>query len=153
MSRAIRTMVLMTFGFGAGVPCANAGDIDIGVTIAGEITPGVYGRVELGNRPAPRLVYAQPVIIEPAPVAVRVEPLYLHVPPGHVKQWRRHCQEYHACNRPVYFVWSREYEPGYVKEQGGKHEKHEHDHGRGHDHDRHDDDHEHGHGHDDDSGR
>ena len=53
--RAIRTVVLMTFAFGAGAPCANAGDIDIGVTIAGEITPGVYGRVELGNRPAPRL--------------------------------------------------------------------------------------------------
>ena len=148
MSRAIRTMVLMTFGFGAGVPCANAGDIDIGVTIAGEITPGVYGRVELGNRPAPRLVYAQP-----APVAVRVEPLYLHVPPGHVKQWRKHCHEYHACNRPVYFVWSREYEPGYVKEQGGKGGNRKHDHDRGHGHDRHDDDHEHGHGHDDDSRR
>ena len=144
MSRAIRMAVLMTFAFGAGAPCASAGDIDIGVTIAGEITPGVYGRVELGNRPAPRLVYAQPVIIQPAPVAVRVEPLYLHVPPGHVKQWRRHCQEYHACNRQVYFVRSAEYEPGYRKEH--------HDNGRGHAYGR-DRDHDHGHGHDRDRDR
>ena len=27
--------------------------------------------------------------------------------------WRAHCHHYNACNRPVYFVRSNEYEAGY----------------------------------------
>ena len=88
------------------------------VIISGEVSPGVYGRVEIGNRPPPPLVYPQPVIIvrehRPAPV----QPLYLHVPPGHAKKWSKHCHKYNACNRPVYFVKSREYDPGYRPEKG-----------------------------------
>ncbi|MDH3321006.1 MAG: hypothetical protein OEO84_15140 [Betaproteobacteria bacterium] len=84
---------------------------DVRVTISGEVSPGVYGRVDIGNRPPPPLVNAQPVIVvrqgrAPAPV-------YLHVPPGHAKNWSKHCKKYDACNRPVYFVKSAEYEPGY----------------------------------------
>jgi hypothetical protein len=59
-----------------------------------------------------------------------VEPIYLHVPPGHAKHWRKHCHEYHACDRPVYFVRSAEYEPGYRPDH--RHEDHGHhgdDHG------------------------
>ena len=125
---------------------ARAGDLAINVNIAGEVAPGVYGQVNLGNNPAPRLVYAQPVVIAPPPEPVPVEPLYLHVPPGHAKHWRQHCHEYHACNRPVYFVWSREYEPGYQPEYAPERERghghghgHDEDHGRGHGH-HHDDD-------------
>jgi hypothetical protein len=95
----------------------------------------VYGQVQLGNEPRPPMVYAQPMVIEPQPV--QLAPIYLHVPPGHAKNWRKHCHEYNACNRPVYFVRSAEYDPNY---------KH-HDHGHDHDHD-HDYDHDHGHGHD-----
>jgi hypothetical protein len=88
------------------------------VIISGEVSPGVYGRVEIGNRPPPPLVYPQPVIIvrerSPAPV----QPLYLHVPPGLAKKWSKHCQKYNACNRPVYFVKSREYDPGYRPDKG-----------------------------------
>ena len=86
------------------------------VTITGEIRPGVYGRVVIGNAPPPPVVYTQPVVIvrEPRPV----EPVYLHVPPGHAKKWSKHCHKYNACNRPVYFVKSQEYEPGYRHDKG-----------------------------------
>ena len=91
------------------------------VVIAGEVQPGVYGRVEFGNMPPPPLVYAQPVVI----VRERryYEPVYLHAPPGHAKNWGKHCHKYNACNRPVYFVKSVEYEPGYRPGKG---------HGKGH---------------------
>src|SRR3954466_9921984 len=81
---------------------ANAGDVSVGVTISGEIVPGVYGRVDLANRPPPPLVYAAPVVIVRPPPRVVLEPIYLHVPPGHARNWGKHCAEYQACNRPVY---------------------------------------------------
>jgi hypothetical protein len=91
-------------------------DVDIGVTIRGEIAPGVYGRVDIGGGPPPTLVYAKPVLIErPPPHVVVEEPVYLHVPPEHARAWRLHCHEYHACNRQVYFVRSAEYDPGYIR--------------------------------------
>jgi len=99
--------------------------VSFGATISGQVVPGVYGQVMIGSQPPPPVVYARPVVVQPAPVVVGaapVEPIYLHVPPGHAKHWSKHCHEYHACDRPVYFVKSAEYEPGY----------HEHGH---HDHD------------------
>jgi hypothetical protein len=47
-------------------------------------------------------------------VAVPAEPLYLRVPPGHAKHWRKHCREYNACDRQVYFVQERWYNDVYV---------------------------------------
>src|SRR2546425_10235251 len=35
----------------------------------------------------------------PVVVAEPVQPIYLHVPPGHAKHWRKHCHEYNACDR------------------------------------------------------
>jgi hypothetical protein len=155
MKRAYCLAVVLALGATA----ANAADVDISVAIHGEIAPGVYGRVDLGGRPPPPLVYVRPVIIEQPPARVVVaEPLYLHVPPGHAKAWRLHCREYHACNRQVYFVRSQEYEPAYIRakeharherreerredRRDDRHEDHEHhDHGHDHDHD------DHGHGH------
>ena len=127
MSRSIRYILLIAVASAGGTPLANAGDIGIGITITGEITPGVYGRVDLTNRPAPPLVYAQPVLIDRPPSELRVEPIYLHVPPGHAKNWRKHCHEYHACNRPVYFIRSAEYEPGYRPDSDRSHEHRDHD--------------------------
>jgi hypothetical protein len=84
---------------------------DVRVTISGEVAPGVYGRVDIGTRPPPPLVYPQAVLIvgqtKPPPA------IYMHVPPGHARNWRKHCGRYNACNVPVYFVKSAEYEPGY----------------------------------------
>jgi hypothetical protein len=121
MKSAYSVAAVVALAFAATAAYA---DVDIGVAIHGEIAPGVYGRVDIGGRPPPALVYAQPVIIEqPPPHVVVAEPLYLHVPPEHARAWRLHCHEYHACNRQVYFVKSREYEPGYIRER--EHERQE----------------------------
>ena len=73
--------------------------------------PGVYGQVHIGNVPQPRLIYPQPVLIVRPPAVVHQDPIYLYVPPGHRKNWRKHCARYNACGQPVYFVredWVRE---------------------------------------------
>ncbi len=92
---------------------AQAAQPIINLNIGGEISPGVYGQVQFGNAPPPPVFYPQPMIIVRQRESARLEPIYLHVPPGHAKNWAKHCREYNACNRPVYFVRSREYEPGY----------------------------------------
>jgi hypothetical protein len=100
----------------------------VSVIVEGQIKPGVYGRVEVGNPGAPPPVWRpQPVIIAPQPAVVEVVPVYVHVPPGHARNWRRHCHKYQACGQPVYFVKSAEYEPGYKKKR--------HHHGRDRDRD------------------
>jgi hypothetical protein len=117
--------------------CAAAGAAtQVSVIVEGQIKPGVYGRVEVGNPGAPPPVWRpQPVIIAPQPQVVAAPvPVYVHVPPGHARNWRRHCHRYNACGHPVYFVKSAEYEPGYGKKK--KHHHHGHKHGRDHDHDR-----------------
>ncbi|MBC7992528.1 MAG: hypothetical protein H7Z15_04705 [Rhizobacter sp.] len=90
--------------------------------------PGVYGRIDIGNMPPPPVIYAQPIIYAPPRVRVVQEPMYLYVPPGHQKNWGKHCKRYNACGQPVYFVresWVRE---RYEHEHGGKgHGKDKHD--------------------------
>jgi hypothetical protein len=68
------------------------------------------------------VVYAEPVYVVRDRRYVN-HPYYLHVPPGHAKNWRKHCHQYNACYRPVYLVKSKEYEPGYRHDKG---------HGKGH---------------------
>ncbi|MGA7750588.1 MAG: hypothetical protein WCA63_10610 [Gallionella sp.] len=92
---------------------AQAAQPIINLSIGGEISPGVYGQVQFGNAPPPPILYPQPTIIVQQPGGRRLEPIYLHVPPNHAKNWAHYCHRYNACNRPVYFVKSREYEPGY----------------------------------------
>ena len=123
----------------AGSGIGRAGDLGINVLLSGQVAPGVYGQVQIGNASPPPVVYAQPMLIEP--VEAPPPPVYLHVPPGHARNWRKHCREYNACNRPVYFVRSAEYEPDYERR---RHDR-EDDQGRGHGHD---EGHGHGHGHD-----
>ena len=138
--RLMRSLVAAAMLLAVG-SLAQAQNVSFSANISGQVVPGVYGQVAIGNGPPPPVVYAQPVIVQPAPAVIgapAVEPIYLHVPPGHAKDWRKHCHEYHACNRPVYFVKSAEYEPNY--------------HAGHHDHGHHDDDreeHDHGHHHDD----
>ena len=139
-SRTLSVLVTMLI---AGIGVSRAGDLDINVILSGQIVPGVYGQVQLGSGEPPPVVYAQPVLIEPqyAPPP----PIYLHVPPGHARNWRKHCHEYDACNRPVYFVRSQEYDPEYQRHyqdherereiERQRWEKRERDHGRGRRHD------------------
>ena len=132
----------------AGAGICRAGDLNIHVMLSGEVAPGVYGQVQIGGERPPPLVYAQPMLI--VPQRDPPPPVYLHVPPGHAKNWRKHCHEYNACNRPVYFVRSQEYEPGYVADHGHDHDHdRDHDHGHGHDHEHDRSDHGDDHGHED----
>ncbi|KPF58536.1 hypothetical protein D621_05540 [beta proteobacterium AAP51] len=83
---------------------ARAADVDVGVSI-GISQPGVYGRIDIGRFPQPQVIVAQPIYIErPVRVVRPPEPVYLWVPPGHRKNWKKHCREYGACGVPVYFV-------------------------------------------------
>jgi hypothetical protein len=111
---------------------------NVGVSI-GIQQPGVYGRIDIGNYPRPMVVYPQPMVIAPSPVAVYQQPIYLYVPPGHQKNWAKHCYRYSACGQPVYFVqesWVRErYEErrGYEGRGGEGRGDHDRDNGRGKD--------------------
>jgi hypothetical protein len=126
---------------------AAAADVGISVQI-GE--PNFFGRIDIGRFPQPQVIYARPVVIERIPYGVSRPPVYLRVPPGHQKNWRRYCGRYHACGEPVYFVkdtWYRnDYAPRYREyrrdhREERREERHENNHG--HDHDR-----GHGNGHD-----
>jgi hypothetical protein len=115
--------------------------VDVGVSIQVS-QPGVYGRIDIGQFPRPQVVVAQPVIIVPAPprrerVAEKVEPVYLWVPPGHRKNWRKHCREYRACGVPVLFVDDRWYDDhvhprGKDKRKGRDGDDRGKGHGKGH---------------------
>ena len=107
MKRLLAIALLALTGLGS----ANAADVGVSISVG---QPGFYGRIDIGNVPQPVLLYPEPVIIQPAPVAVVRQPIYLHVPPGHAKNWRRHCSRYAACGQPVYFVQDRWYNEVYV---------------------------------------
>ena len=117
---------------GACVAPAFAADVGVSIGIG---QPGFYGQIDIGNVPQPQLVYPQPVVIQRSPEFVSVPPIYLHVPPGHEKHWSKHCAEYHACGRRVYFVrddwYNNEYVPRY--QHGGGDHGGGHGHGQGHD--------------------
>src|SRR5262245_20500803 len=75
-----------------------AGDVAVSLTVG---QPGFYGHIDIGDYPRPEVVYAQPVVIQPVPAGVVVQPVYLHVPPGQEKKWGRYCGGYNACGQPV----------------------------------------------------
>ena len=91
---------------------ALAADVGVSVSI-GE--PGFYGRLDIGGYPQPQVINRQPIFVERVPMDR--PPVYLRVPPGHAKNWRKHCHEYNACGERVYFVrdnwYNREYAPRY----------------------------------------
>ena len=93
---------------------AFAADVSASISVS---QPGFYGQINIGNFPHPEVIYPQPVWVARPPDAVRVQPIYLHVPPGHEKHWSKHCAEYGACGRPVYFVREDWYENEYVPSQ------------------------------------
>ena len=99
---------------------------DVGVSInVGE--PGFYGRIDIGDFPQPQVIYQQPIIIHRPPAPMMVAPIYLRVPPGYEKHWGRHCHEYDACGKPVYFVrdkWYNDvYAPRYREHRGYRDER------------------------------
>lgn len=108
MKRLLYAVVMTT---AASVPALGA---DVGVSI-GIGQPGFYGQIDLGSAvQRPQVIYTRPIIVQRAPREVVLEPLYLRVPPGHAKNWRRYCARYDACGRPVYFVRNDWYNNVYV---------------------------------------
>lgn len=141
---------------------AFSGDIGVSINVG---QPGFYGQIDIGNVPRPPVIFAQPVVVVRQPAYVAAEPIYLHVPPGHEKHWSKHCAEYNACGRPVYFVrhdwYNNEYVAHYRRDErehdGDRWREHDHEHDHEHHYDRpdahdrghdHDQDREHGHEHD-----
>lgn len=123
----------------------TAGAADVGVSIVVS-QPGVYGRIDIGQFPRPQVIVTQPIMIHkpPSPRAVPVSPVYLWVPPGHRRNWSRHCGRYGACGVPVYFVrddWYQRTIQPHAKSRpegrdrprehrGGPPHEHQHAHGR-----------------------
>ena len=114
-------------------PAAQAAT-DIRVIISGDVAPGVYGRVEYGNDRPPPILYATPTVFVRQPQTVQVQPIYLHVPPGHAKNWGKHCGRYNACARPVYFVQETWVQERYEEKHGKGHGKNKNK-GKGNKHD------------------
>lgn len=123
-----------------------AADVGISLSIG---QPDFYGHLDIGDFPQPQLIYQQPRVMYRS--AMHRPPIYLHVPPGHAKNWRRHCRQYNACNERVYFVqdtwYSQEYVPRYLERHGdrrderrdGRRDDHRDDRGNDrHNNDRHD---------------
>ena len=112
---ALTGVLALAAGF---APAASATDVGVSVQLG---QPGFYGRIDIGSAPRPMLVYPEPIIVQPAPVAVVRQPIYLHVPPGHAKNWSKHCYKYSACGQPVYFVQDQWYENVYVPQYRSAH--------------------------------
>ena len=118
----------------AGTLPVRAAEVGVSVSIG---QPGFYGQVDIGGYPPPQLIYRQPMVIKRVPV-VR-PPIYLNVPPGQAKNWRRYCGAYQACGERVYFVrnswYEREYVPRYQEYQhdrrDDRHDEYRGDHGQG----------------------
>jgi hypothetical protein len=110
--------------------------------------PGFYGRIDIGDYAPPPVVYVtRPVVIE-RHVRAEAPPVYLRVPPGHRKNWARHCARYNACGQRVLFVrdewYTNSYAPRYREHYRDRDDRnddrgHGDRHGRGHD--KHDDKH------------
>jgi len=104
---------------------AMAADVGVSVSIG---QPGFYGRIDIGDYPypQPRVIYRQPRVVER--VYIEREPIYLRVPPGHAKNWSKHCRKYNACGERVYFVqdswYNNEYAPRYQERQHDRGDEH-----------------------------
>ena len=128
MKRSLLTLIATL-----AVAPAFATDVNASIGIS---QPGFYGQINIGGFPRPAVIYAEPVWIARPAKVVYVQPVYLRIPPGHEKHWKKHCAEYGACGRPVYFVredwYQKEYLPRYrhrdYDERGDSHK-----HGKGHD--------------------
>jgi hypothetical protein len=136
MKKLLLLPILMLAG------AANAvADVSVSIDFA---QPGVYGHVDIGGLPAPRLYFRDPLRISPVRIGVVLPPIYLYVPYDHARHWSRHCREYRACDRPVYFIHEAWYNDVYMPHHGHDEYRHrrdyrheyDRDYRRRHDHDR-----------------
>ncbi|MDB5907738.1 MAG: hypothetical protein JWP34_1852 [Massilia sp.] len=138
----MKSLIIAATIFAAAAPAMAQTNFSITVG-----QPGFYGHIDTGGYAPPPVYYTQPVIVE-RQVRYVGEPVYLRVPPGHRKNWKKHCRQYGACGQQVFFVqdgwYSNTYAPRYREQHG---ERFDRDDRRGRGHDRDDD-----RGHDDDRG-
>ena len=127
MTRFVLTIMLSALA----IP-ALAADVGVSISVG---QPGFYGRLDIGNYPPPVLIYPQPVVVVPVAVGLVHQPLYLRVPPGHQKNWRKYCKRYEACSHPVYFVqdgwYNTVYVPQYQARYYARSASHDTDRGKG----------------------
>lgn len=130
----------------AATLCAAAvpalAQIDVNINIG---DPGFYGRINSVDL-RPRVYVTQPVIIE-REARYHAEPVYLRVPPGHRKNWSKHCRKYDACGQRVLFVrddwYTNSYAPRvretvvYRDRDDRRGDDHGRDHDKGHGKDKH----------------
>lgn len=111
--------LMMTLALAALASPVCAADVGASISIA---QPGLYGRIDIGDYPPPQVIYSRPVAARYVDMDRR--PIYLHVPPGHAKNWRKHCAEYNACGERVMFVrndwYQREYAPRLEERQAAR---------------------------------
>lgn len=119
----MKAVALTIFAAAGLLPAAGLAQTGVSISVG---QPGFYGRIDLGDYPPPQLIYDQPVIYRQS--STRYSPVYLRVPPGHAKNWGKHCARYNACSRPVYFVQDSWYENTYVPAYQSRH-GHDDDHG------------------------
>jgi hypothetical protein len=93
--------------------------------------PDYYGLLDMVNYLAPQTIYRNPLAVDQ--VQNNRSPVYLHVPPGHAKNWRKHCSAYHACGEQVLFVqddwYNREYVPRYQERHSDRQDYYGNKHG------------------------
>jgi hypothetical protein len=100
---------------------AMAADVGLSINVG---QPGFFGQLDIGAAPPPppALIYNQPVVIE-RDRGYSGGPIYLHVPPGYERNWKRHCAQYNACGRPVYFVRDEWYQRDYIPRYQSEHRR------------------------------
>lgn len=111
-----RFQLLAALLLATAASAVSATTVNVQVTVG---DPGYYGPIDVGGYPAPRLVYAQPVIIRE--VTVVRQPVYLRVPTSYARNWSSYCGRYSACDRPVYFVQDNWYNDVYAPQYRDKH--------------------------------
>jgi hypothetical protein len=88
---------------------------------AGVGDAGFYGRLDVGDYPAPRVIYREPVVERGYTDAH--DPVYVRVPTAHRKHWNRECRRYNACGEPVYFVRDDWYNDVYAPQYRERHDR------------------------------
>lgn len=126
MNKTLSLAVGSLFGI-AGYTAPALAQSSVSISVG---QPGFYGQINIGDVPQPRLVYAEPRVVER--VVVEETPIYLHVRPGEARNWKAHCHAYDACGRRVYFVNDNWYNTVYVE-----HHKNKQGHGNGEGHGKH----------------
>ena len=119
MKKTAMLAVVTALAGSAMAGSAMAADVGLSINIG---QPGFFGQLDLGDGPPP-----PPALINPQPIVIHRDrgysggPIYLHVPPGYERNWGRHCAQYDACGRPVYFVRDEWYQHTYVPRYQSRH--------------------------------